>query len=231
MCKRKIRKLSVTLIEVLIAMTLTLMLLGFLSHLYLQVSLMGKETEKLQKEEFKQNLVEKRLSNLFSKIIPSSNMNPDYFFYTSEPFQLGGKQNLVFTYDAGVDLNQDLSNHILGRLYLDSDQLILSSWSSPNKWEFNPKPVMKKEVLLDHVNEMHFEFYVPPNRDRSHFVKQVKNDEKLEENVWLKSWKQSYHELPAIVRIYLKRKINGEEIQEVFAFQLPKSKLYIMYEN
>jgi len=220
-----------TLIEVLIASFLTMILLTAVTFFYRQVTLMTKESEKLQVEQFKLAYLEKRLSNTIPKIISPQDINKDFYFFTSDVLSQDIGTSLVFTYDHKVSLDQNFSNHILARLFVEGHNLVLASWSSPKKWGSLPNLTMKKEILMENVSNLAFEFYVPPKRDRSHFSKTAKPIEIQPENSWHKTWKASYNTLPALIKIHLTRKIEGKEVPVVFAFSLPKSDMQILYEN
>jgi len=217
-----------TLIEVLIATTLTMILLSAITFFYRQVHMLDKESEKLQKEQFKLAYLEKRLSSILPKIIAPS--AKDFYFFTSNAF--GSNLNLVFTYDAGVSLDQKKSNHQLGRLYIDDKHnLVLASWESPKRWIPNTSPDMKKEILIENVNDLQFEFYMPPSKNRTEMHKSKKIPEIQPENSWHKNWSYRHNQLPALIKIHVTTEINKKAVPIVFAFSCPKSNYCIMYEN
>lgn len=219
-----------TLMEVLIASFLAMILLTAATKLYRQAVLTGKESDKLQEEHFKMAYLEKKLSSLFPKTLSPRSKKGDFYFFTNEqsPYDRG----LIFTYDQGVDLQSTHSNYLLAKLFLDKNKnLVLASWPSPKRWQEPAAPPLKKEILLENVESLSFEFYVPPKRDRKMMGVQSILDEIQPDNSWHKSWKASYNQLPALIKILVIKKNNGKEKLFTFAFSLPNSNFQIVYEN
>lgn len=229
--KKLKQKRFMTLIEVMIATFLTMILLTAITFFYRQASFMTKESDKLQQEQFKQSYLEKRLFNLLPMAISPRDLHNDFYFYTSEALSENGNMSLVFTYDHGVDKDAKMSNHRLGRLFLDStNQLVLASYPSPISWDVNPNPILKKEILAEDIVILSFEFYVTPKKDRSSLSKIPKNLVDIQpENSWHKSWKSSYNQLPAMIKVHLTKKNSDKEI--IFSFSLPNSDMVVMYEG
>lgn len=220
-----------TLIEVLIATTLTMILLVTVTFFYRQMTILGRQSEILQKEQFHLSYLEKRLMAVIPKTLSPS--NNDFYFYTSDAL-INNFQSLVFTFENGVKMDCSDSGHCLARIYVDSAQnLVLGTWASPNRWESNPNLQMKKEILMENICFLNFEFYVPPKKDRSEMVKtKAKSTEIIPENSWHQSWNSNYNQLPAMMKIHVKIKKKKEsEKDAVFAFPLPRSQMVIFYDN
>ena len=211
---------------------MTMMLLTSITFLYRQVTLINKESERLQKEQFRLTYLEKRLGSIIPTIISPTDILEDFYFYTSEAL-IHDNQSLVFTYDHGVNLDKNLSNHLLGRLYVDSKKnLVLATWVSPRRWGINPNLEMKREVLLENVSDLNFEFYVPPKKDRELIVKPSKQTpDILPENHWHKTWSYRHNQLPPMMKIHFKKNIDEKPVPFTFAFSLPKSNLVIVYDQ
>jgi len=164
-----LRRPLFTLIEALIAMALTVVLLSVVTFFYRELNLLTSKTEEVQKESFKMRYVENRLSQIFPKAVSSNTRYKDFFFFTvSDPgnlFLQGSPVSLIFTYDNDTDKNKLLSNHVLGRLFLDKERrLSLATWPSRIRWPEGGTPPMKLEVLLDEVDALKIEFFVPPDK-------------------------------------------------------------------
>lgn len=213
-----------TLVEVLISLALTMLLLSTLTYFYQDVSKMNAEYEKLRKEGFQQTYVENRLANILPKAVSPTDKKKDFSFFTSgdaNGFLKMGQPSLVFTFDSGVELDKSFANHVVGRLFLNREnQLILATWPSPKRWDAVKLPPMKKEVLMEQVDSIHFEFYVPPANGKDAHTIEPKN-------AWHKEWKQEYQKLPALVRLLLTRQ--GKTI--TFVFPIPASDMVIHYEQ
>lgn len=225
----KKRQRHVTLIEVLIASMLTMILLTAIISVYRQVTLVDKESEKLHKEQFKLAYLEKRLSTVIPRIISPTDPSKDFYFFTSN--NISG-ESLIFTYDHGISLKKEKAGHLLSCLYLDGKNLVFASWVTPKHWDANPNPEMNKEILLEDVSSLEFEFYMPPKKDRSKMVPKTKADFELQpENHWHKNWSYKNQELPAMVKIHITKKLFDKTETMTFAFALPNSNLTIMYEG
>ena len=225
----------VTLIEVIIAIGLVSILLVALLGVYHQIDSMHSEVDKTRLQNFRIRYIQTRLSLVFSNAVPKSDR--DFYFYMSDDDQDEIRGNsLILAYDNGVDINPVFSNTVIGRLYLDrTGRLCLSTWPPPSRWEVTPP--LKKEVLLDHVTELSFAFYVPPEREEK-VIKDIKiTSEEIQKEPdngeWNKEWNLIYKQLPVMVRIIIKRDIAhglakpGEEI--VFILPLPSSDKTILY--
>ena len=163
-------KFCFTLIEALIALVWTSILLSTLTFFYFQMSELNRKTEILQKSSFKWRYIENRLSQIFPKAAAANTIYKDFFFFTvldpgGELTLQGSPISLIFTYDNGADKKKELSNHVVGRLFLGSNKnLILATWPSPKRWEEGATPPMKLEVLMDDVDALKMEFFVPPDK-------------------------------------------------------------------
>jgi len=218
------RRQSVTLIEVLISMALTMVLLSVMTYFYQDISQLNVEYEKLRKEGFQFTYVENRLADIFPKTVSPTDKKKDFAFFTtgdSNGLLKIGQPSLIFAFDSGVVLDKEFANHVIGRLFISKEnQLILATWPSPKRWDSVKAPQMKKEILMDNVNSIHFEFYVPPGK--------LANEHTIEpKNAWHKEWKQDYQKLPAMVRMVLTR----QEKAMTFIFPIPASDLVIHYDQ
>lgn len=235
-----LKRRLMTLLEVLIAISLTALLLGLLMVFYRDQDLINQKLDALEQEAFRMMYVENRLSQILPRIITPYDVKDDFYFFTSSDANgllKPGQQSLVFTYDNGNELEKSFSNHVLGRLYIDKDdRLCFASMPSPLRWE-HPIPV-NLEVLMEGVADLQFEFYVPPDKNRSEILKQAKSKKAQNtaddlpditpKNHWHSSWKPEYKQLPAIIRIKLTLK-QGQEME--YAFPLPNTDMVIMYEK
>lgn len=161
-----ILKRYVTLLEVLIAMTLTSLILMALTFFYQQVAVIGIEMDRTKIEGFDARYVEKRLSDIIPRIIGSSNRAQNYGFFSvgDEGIAMPGSQSLIFTFDNGACSNRWFAGNVVGRLLLDPQgQLLLLLWPLPRSWDKSTQewPV-KKEVLLTGVESMTFEYFIAP---------------------------------------------------------------------
>jgi type II secretory pathway component PulJ len=163
-----LKKRSVTLIELIVAMALTTGILVTLTFFYRQVVMIGVEMERTESENFNARYIESRLATILPKAVSKTDQKKDFLFFSvgDEGITKPGSQSLIFTFDRGVNLNKEFANHDLARLYLDNQgNVVMAYWPSPKRWD-GDKPPMEKEVLLQGVDNMVFEFYIAPERQK-----------------------------------------------------------------
>jgi type II secretory pathway component PulJ len=232
-----VRRYSITLIEVIISMLLTMIVLTALMYFFREVQMISHETERHQNESFQQRYLENRLMDILPKSQKPA-LKKSFFFTGAGGGGLFkvGTSYLVFTYDNGVNFDPEFSNHVLSRLYIDpQEQLILAKWPAPKRWEKGVSPPMKKEILMTNVENISFEFYVPLEYKGELFGRRISEEswKLLDRDLmqeWMPEWKQEYNMLPAMVKVHLKVKDKGELVDRTYLFPLPNSELLIIYE-
>ncbi len=224
------RTQHMTLIEVLIAMALTMVIFMALTYFYQDIDGLNRSQEKAQLASFQLSYVENRLSHILPKAVSSSDKKKDFAFFTSSDANgllKSGSPSLVFTFDEGIVLNSHFANHVLGRLFLDQNgNFTLATWPSIKRWEPQKAPPMKKEILMENVESIAFEFYVPPTKGQQKDVEKVIIDPK---NDWHKEWKAEYKKLPAIVKVLIQKV--GDEKPYPFIFPLDNTDMIIIYDR
>lgn len=244
-----------TLLEVLIGMTLTAVLLSTLAYFYQQVQLMGKESERIGKEQFQLRYLGNRLSKVVPSILAEHQIKKNNFiFFTSgdaHGLLAHGNSSLIFIYNNGASLDNQLANHALGRLYLDkSKRLCLATWPTPEGWNWKQESSVSvhKEILMENIESLQFLFYVAPDRDRSlikdNLNKSDSKDKKegLDEAVseserkgeWVSEWPKDYESLPAMMKIIITRsghKKGTDPAKTTYGYPLPNSQKLIVYEQ
>jgi type II secretory pathway pseudopilin PulG len=221
-----IAKRHMTLIEVIIAMTLVSVLLTALMGYYGQIEIIRYDVDRAQDEGFQLRYLQARLAYVLPRILPfkwpqkESEKSRDYFFFTTGS-EGGSPQfsDLVFSYDNGIDLDEKFSNNVLGRLFVeetdDNNYLILATWPVPRCWtKEDESPPIRKEVLIDRVEELQFAFFHPPEEPEK--VRRtpsaiggptIAGEVEIERNQWYTNWNQSFKALPAIVKVRIKRSV------------------------
>ena len=237
------KKHPVTLIEMIIAMALTIIILTTLTFFYRQVGEIDIETERVINQNFQKRYAETRLAEVLPRTISETDRDKDFVFMSvgDDGLTKPGSQSLIFTFDNKICLDKKFSNHVIGRIFLDgSGNLTLAYWPSPKRWKGNELPPMKKEILLGGVDNLTFEFYVPPSRETEFEAdKEKKGNDTVKKNdkpspepkgAWSKQfWLAEYQQLPAMVRIYATMSKEAKPI--VFAFPLPNGKAHITYKQ
>lgn len=237
--KRKANRRFVTLLEMLIAITLAMLVLSALAYFYRQIDSINQAAEVQQGELFKRLYLSTRLTDIIPKAVSPQSKKGDFYFYTNtggNASLLPNSANLIFTYDNGIKLDQQFSNHVLGRLFVDKEKrLCIAVWPSTDRWEEFHTPQMKCEVLMEGVEGMSFRFYIPPKREWEKVwqlgkMKKVKVPENMpltDVGEWRTDWPAGWEQLPAIVEIILK--MGKDKPPLVLAYPLPNSNFMVMY--
>lgn len=231
------RKRAMTLLEVMIAMVLTMLLLSTLSYMFLFVEKINQQSESKQERAFASLYLEERLNYLLRHAYSPRSVDHHYYFFTSQT-QDGalfkpGTSSLVFSFDNGNVVNKPFAGHVIGRLYVNHmSQLVLAVWPLPTDQKKQDSPV-HKEVLLNNVSSLEFFFLVPPLVDRS-FIHEQAGKKQLKKMLVKelpqpgfdhRQWRSDYPSLPAVVKIQIKQDQNPL----TFSIPLPHSDLTIVY--
>jgi len=223
----KARRYHITLLEVLIAITLTSALLMTLLGYYSYVQHLSRQINKAREEGFQERYAQYRLSQILLKVNKIEHKKDNFFTIDEGNYFVIG-QSLVFFYDRGVDIDPLYSGVVPARLFLDrNNRLCLAVWPSPKSLSGEEIPFPKEEVLLGNVQRLKFLFYHPPDVEKKDYVGAEKpvttGEEKLEpEKGWNETWDKNWSHLPAIVKII----ITTESGDKTYVFQLPGSKRF-----
>lgn len=154
----KLKKRPLTLLEVILAMILSMALLTGLAGIHWQMTAIGIKAENEREEQFRYQLLRHRITTLLGKV-KAPEKSKDRFFFISETAPYEG---VVFSYDNGNSLNKPFSNNVISRLFLHDGQLLLVTLPVPSQWTEEQPPHLM-EVLADEVTE----FEVDPLYDES----------------------------------------------------------------
>ncbi len=243
-----------TLLETLIALALTALALSTLLFFYKEISSLNTKADEMEKESFKLRYIESKFSFIFPRMVSQKNKK-DFFFFTSQDpgglFATGNPLSLVFTFDRGVNLVKPFSNVVLAQMYLDTDHRIhLATWPAPSRWTEGNNIPMQSEVLMENVESLKFWFFIAPNKTWKDRNISPGNDETEQEDnptptpetpvqsgktevivnpspegAWIDYWSQDFNQLPALIKIEIKRK--GKT--EFFSFPLSRSERQPIY--
>ncbi len=193
-CVRKKRKKSLrqslTLLEVMIALSLTSVMLFFLFGFFREITVKNHEAEKIQEKFFSQEKAHMRLSGLFSEFLEFSDAQALLYTDVKE-----ASPSLLGTFYAPVDADPLFSGALLATLYLSRKgalELEISPLGEEGK--------SKKETLLENIQEIAFSFF------------------DLEKKVWKDKWEKGSSRFPAMIQITLTQK--NKEPKLHFAFFL-----------
>lgn len=195
-------KRSVTLIEMVIAMTLFSALITSLFFWYSHIS-RKPDTESLLEKRY----CLERLSTFFSKATLDSKKGLTTF-HTND-------NSLIFTFENGAYEEPLLSDIVLARLHHDkvSHLLSLTIWPQPTKDRVLIHPSITFP-LLHNVKEIDFNFFYPPNPLSGpvspHEIKTCHPN-----SGWQKQWRAEFQALPALIKLTI------NNIEHIFDFPYP----------
>ncbi|MCB1136028.1 MAG: prepilin-type N-terminal cleavage/methylation domain-containing protein [Chlamydiia bacterium] len=182
-----------TLIELLISMALLSVLMTVLYAVYGQVQSLQRSVEAQREESFRWRQAKGRL---LSSLSHASKKGKKSAFYSEGVSALAPMGSLVFTWDNGVDIKPEFAGMVLSRLYVDESQrLCLAIWPIQSE---EPDYRMRKEVLMEHVKEWSFAFFLPSAGG---------GEDKV--SGWLEEWAKERDGIPPMVRIKLELE-NGD---------------------
>jgi hypothetical protein len=227
-----------TLLELIIAMSLTLIIMSTLMYFYSDLTKISMQTQQLNDKHFYWQYAGSRLAEILPKIVGPSAKNTgketeDFRFYSIDESNLtkAGSQSLVFAYDNGVSLDKLFSNVVIGRLYVDkNNQLTLAYWPAPSRWTEKTLPPMKKEILKQNVASISFEFFIAPDKSVEKKPGSSTSDlEPMPKGAWrTQAWQREFHSLPAMVKMSIKPLDNSLPV--VYAFPLINNPAMILYD-
>jgi len=239
---KRLKKVQVTLIELVISLTLTAFVLSALMFFFREVNELTLLAEKEQNESFQQRYLESRLMTVIPRISERSRG-----FLQSEggsaAHYLDNNPHLFFIFDNGANIDRLFAHEVLARLFVDRDGfLTLALWPMPKRWPDGEEPPMKKEILASEVTGISFSFYVAPKRDRSRFnsdFKKVNRKQVLVPAImepeprgeWIDQWNANYGELPALIKIRVKQKSGDEMLTRDYVYPLANCNQFIVYED
>ncbi len=231
------RKLKMTLLEMLIAIGLLSILLTTVLGIYQNMNWLQQEIGNSQKRKFNLLYVQYRLAEVLplarAKQKEAVGKKPhDFYFYTMDADHNSRFQSLVITYDNGIS-TPDFSNEVIGKLFVDKEnRLCLVTWPAIER-ESGPHIPMRKEVLLENVEEIGFAFYLAPRTSKE--TNPIDATVEKLYNAWHLQWpldgmNPDEVSLPPLMRMLVKvSKEKGESETFLFAFLLPYSEQHIEY--
>lgn len=247
---KKNKRRCFTLLETMIALALLSVLITFLLGFYWEIESIHSELIKQRRENFRLLYVQNRLKSVLSNTsFASQNQSPlvgkkKYIFFVSQDSTSAFKENsLVLIYNNGV-ADPAFSQDILGRLYLDREgRFCLARWPQPKMWmaqghqlEFSP---INREVLMENVETLTFEFYMPPDKTKDHSIVVTKVTQGNEETspylgAWQKEWPITHTTIPAMVKVTVEQKMlggNGHSQKHQFVVPLNAFSQPVLYKE
>lgn len=225
MCNR--RRRSFVLIEVLVATFLFVLLLTAIFSIFWRTAKVNQSIGHLRQVNERLLLTQNRLQNVFGCSIFQKSYRP-YFFLEKTKFSQG--PSLVFTFENEIQTHYAFSNVVLGKLFIEDNKLILAIFPHPKKPKGPPKE-MRKEVLLDGIRNISFEFFLAPlsqeeTQDGKQKEEEDEKSKKPPRGRWVSDWLKEYDARPTLIKIVVTKE-NRESYD--FYFFIPNEVKPILY--
>lgn len=206
------------LLEILIALSLTAILLTFLFSFFVESAKIEKKLDTARMEISNRSHLQTRLQTVLSALDRGLSTT---FLYTKQ-FDKEKAVSLVAIFDNGIDPEPAYSGTIIGRLFIDAEKnLCFATWPLDH-----PKNCpWRKEVLLPHVEELEFEFL--GKISATEHGKKGKIHPITATHGWRKLWSKDQGEAPSIIRLSVKQEKQKEPLR--FAFILPTTEPFVTY--
>jgi len=206
-----LKKRPFLLFEILIALSLTAILLTFLFSFFVESVKIEKKIDAMRSEITARQHLQTRLQAVMTGIHRESGTSP---FYT-QTVKDEGKESLIAIFDNGIDPDPAFSGSVMGRIYLDEQSnLSLATWPLDPEEKHRP---WRKEILLSHVKEFEFEFMAQKREEEKIKKEQVKPINSTLE--WRAHWSKSRSEIPPIIRLSVWKENQKDPLR--FAFLIP----------
>lgn len=193
------KKRLFTLIEIMVTLSLFAIMVSTLFYWTHRHFSQRKQWDQLQGTLIEDRYFEKRVNNLLSKVSLEGTMEEKLQFSSDG-------QSLHFTFDNGPYIHPLLSNKVRCCLEKKEDLLLCTLAPLCNKGNL-PKITYP---LLDHVDRLSFSFY-QPSTPTELTVRPSEVSPDCPQPGHHKSWKETYHSLPAYVRIEIEKEGNIKE--------------------
>jgi len=222
----QVRRRFFTLLELLIALAITVVLLSSILFFYRTISMKNAQIDKNEEREFTRRYLEGRLIAILSKATLKNTKGAFYTLNAIEGLTKSNQPLLLFCFDNGITLNKELSNEVLALLFVDKQEtLSLALWPAPTRWEKGTTPPMAmRESLFAGVKQLRLSFFSAASLEKKSSADLKATDElpPLHSGIWQRDWKR----LPHIVYIYLTTIDEGEM---TFAIPIAKAIAPITY--
>lgn len=228
------KRRSFTLVEWVIALSLTALFLPLLLQLYMTLEEHSLGERALRRELFEERLLESRLLKLFAGAQKGEKKNGTIFFTDGD--------SLVFVTDRGVDYDPFFANNVLCRLFLDDKKRFCAAfWPLPERWKDQQgAPPMHLEVLAENVEKLSFSFFAAPTQPlqktiigERQVIKEGLAEVEVPEGKWINEWDRRIFRLPALIQVSIiqKEEQKGKEEDKLrtFYYVIPQGTEPIIY--
>ncbi len=214
------KKRSFILLEMLIALSLTAILLTFLFSFFVESARIEKKLDIARMEINHRSHLQTRLQAVFSAL----DYDPLGFALYTQKISREKGMSLIVVFDQGVDPEPAYSGTILGRLFIDADKnLCLATWPL----DLPKNGPWRQEILLPHIEDFEWEFL--GKISATEHAKKEKIRPITPTHGWRTAWSKTHQEPPSIIRLTVWEEKQKEPLR--FAFILPVLEPFVTYQE
>ena len=198
------KKRALTLLEVIISLSLTAILLAILMGSATRLFSTRTRIETAKQEVLAKTLIQERLSSLFFSLTKQHSTENDFLNKETEgPLKSLDGKSLTVWLEHQIDLTPAFCGSRKGEIFLDNEKLIFQLTGKNGE--------MRKEVLLDQVEFISFQFFDP-----------FEEPPRLIDN-----WKERTGELPSHLILTIESPSLGKRCELAFFF--PSDDNFVVY--
>jgi Tfp pilus assembly protein PilE len=203
------QKRSITLLEIMIALTLAGILLAVVFNTYRHITLSHIKLEKAKVEVLANKMISQRLITMLSNLNIDRPSTQDKKTESTSPlYTLSLPESAYLTlnieHDNGTDPDPSFCHHVKSVLFLSRHhQLCLVTYSSNGE--------QRKEVFKENISEMKLQFFDPSEKE------------------WMPSWDYNNKKLPPMLKLSLFSKQKEPPLE--FAFFIPEGEDEVVYKR
>lgn len=202
------------LLELLIALSLTAVLLTFLFSFFVQNAKIESKLETARTCISNRGYLQTRLQTIFTSLDQGS-LQSCFYTKTDKTF------SLMLQFDQGIDPDPQFSGILLGQLFLDEEKNLRFT---TRPLDIENQTAWRSEILFPKIKDFEFEFLgpnTPPESGSRETIKLINPN-----LVWRSEWPKKIGSIPSMIRLTLYEKDFKEPIR--YAFFLPVSE-HIQY--
>jgi len=154
---------------------------------YLHIEALLLDNQPSDKQKASREILQRLIHNLYK--------NEQFYKETIEDDSSSGK-SLVFTFKERSRNSETTSSVVLGKLYVENDELCLMTWPHPKEIAKELTVQPRKEVLLKKVSSFKIELFKAPK-----IGAKKQGDEPIPTKKWVDHWPISYKARPSLVHI------------------------------
>ncbi len=205
------KKRALILYEILIALSLTAILLTFLFSFFVESAKIEQKLDAARMTVIDRAHLQTRLQTILSSVCYDLPRVPLYTQDVAKETQ----SSLIAVFDNGIDPEPAYSGAILGRIFLDENHNF-----SLATWPLEQVRPWRKEILLSGVEQFQFEFLGPNDAAYKEKIRPING-----QLAWWSHWPSERKQIPSMIRLTIVQKTGSLH----FAFILPAPSEIITY--